>query len=74
MKFSWQDINSLLGVTDEGMNQWIYLEKLSQEELELAYETKGKKVSGMSDSNRVLQYVYSRLMTHKGVTSTSSHC
>ena len=55
MKFSWRDINSLLGVTDEGMNQWIYPEKLSQEELELAYEIKGKKVSGMSDSNRVLQ-------------------
>ena len=66
MKFSWRDINSLLGVNDEGMNQWIYPEKLSQEELELAYETKGKKVSGMPDSNRVLQYVYSRLMTHKG--------
>ena len=30
------------------------------------YGTKGKKVSKMSDSNRILYYVYSRMMTHKG--------
>ena len=66
IKFSWRDINRLLGVTDEGMNQWIYPDKLSQEELEEVYETKGKKVSAMPDSKRVLQYVYSRLMTNKG--------
>ena len=29
-------------------------------------DTKGKKVSGMSDSYRLLYYVYSRMMTHKG--------
>ena len=28
--------------------------------------TNGKKVSKMSDSNRLLYYVYSRMMTHKG--------
>ena len=64
--FTWRDINRLLGVTEEEMNEWIYPEKLSQAELEEVYDTKGKKVSGMSDSNRVLQYIYSRLMTHKG--------
>ena len=64
--FTWRNINDLLGVTDERMNEWLQPEKLSQEELERVYETKGKKVSAMSDSNRVLQYVYSRLMTHKG--------
>ena len=64
--FTWRDINDLLGVTEESMNEWLYPEKLSQEELERVYETKGKKVSAMSDSNRVLQYIYSRLMTHKG--------
>ena len=66
IKFSWRDINRLLGVTEEAMNQWIHADKLSQEELEVVYETKGKKVSAMPDSKRVLQYVYSRLMTHKG--------
>ena len=54
------------------MNEWLCPEKLSKEELESVYETKGKKVSAMSDSNRVLQYIYSRLMTHKGGTSMSS--
>ena len=72
IKFSWRDINRLLGVTNEGMNQWIYPNKLSQEELEDVYGTKGKKVSAMPDSKRVLQYVYSRLMTNKGGTSMSS--
>ena len=72
IKFSWRDINRMLGVTDEGMNQWIYTDKLSQEELEDVYGTKGKKVSAMPDSKRVLQYVYSRLMTNKGGTSMSS--
>ena len=48
------------------MNQWIFPEKLSQEALEKVYETKGKKVSGMSDPKRVLQYIYSRLMAIKG--------
>ena len=64
--FTWRDINRLLGVTEEEMNEWIYPEKLSQAELEKVYDTKGKKVPGMSDSNRVLQYLYSRMMTHKG--------
>ena len=72
ISFTWRDINDLLGVTEESMNEWLYPEKLCQEELEQVYETKGKKVSAMSDSNRVLQYIYSRLMTHKGGTSTSS--
>ena len=66
VKFTWRDINRFLGVTDEGMNQWIYPEKLSQEELETVYETKGKKVFAMPDSKRVLQYIYSRLMANKG--------
>ena len=66
IKFNWRDINRFLGVTDEGMNQWIYPEKLSQEELETVYETKGKKVSAMPDSKRVLQYIYSRLMANNG--------
>ena len=48
----------MLGVTEEDMNEWLHPEKLSKEELEKVYDTKGKKVSGMSDSNRVLQYIY----------------
>ena len=74
--FTWRDINALMGITEEGMNEWLYPEslKLSKEELEKIYDTQGKKVSGMSDSNRLLYYVYSRMMTHKGVTSTSSLC
>ena len=57
-----------MGITEEGMNEWLYPEslKLSKEELEKVYDTQGKKVSGMSDSNRLLYYVYSRMMTHKG--------
>ena len=66
VKITWRDINRVLGVTDEGMNQWIYPEKLSQEELATVYETKGKKVSVMPDSKTVLQYIYSRLMANKG--------
>ena len=67
-----------MGITDEGMNEWLYPESLkyNKEELEKLYGTPGKKVSKMSDSNRLLYYVYSRMMTHKGggVTSTSSLC
>ena len=57
-----------MGVTEEEMNEWLYPEtlKLSKEELEKVYDTKGKKVSGMSDTNRLLYYVYSLMMTHKG--------
>ena len=57
-----------MGIAEEGMNEWLYPEslKLSKEELEKVYDTQGKKVSGMSDSNRLLYYVYSRMMTHKG--------
>ena len=72
ISFNWRDINAMLGVTEEDMNEWLHPEKLSKEELEQVYDTKGKKVSGMSDSNRLLQYIYSRMMTHKGETSTSS--
>ena len=66
--FTWRDINHLMGITEEEMNEWLYPEtlKLGKEELEKIYDTKGKKVSGMSDTNRLLYYVYSRLMTHKG--------
>ena len=66
--FTWRDINRLMGITEEGMNEWLYPEtlKLNKEELEKVYDTKGKKVSGMSDTNRLLYYVYSRMMTHKG--------
>ena len=45
MNFTWRDINDLLGVTEEGMNEWLHPEKLSKAELEKVYETKGKKVS-----------------------------
>ena len=62
-RFTWRDINRLLGVAEEELNEWLYPEKLSQAELEKVYDTKGKKVSGMSDSNRVLHYIYSRMMT-----------
>ena len=48
------------------MNKWIFPVKLDQTELEQVYETKGKKVSGMPDRKRVLQYIYSRLMANKG--------
>ena len=66
--FTWRDINALMGITEEGMNEWLYPESLkySKEELEKIYDTQGKKVSKMSDSNRLLYYVYSRMMTHKG--------
>ena len=66
ISFNWRDINAMLGVTEAEMNEWIYTEKLNKEELEEVYDTKGKKVSGMSDTNRLLYYVYSRMMTHKG--------
>ena len=57
-----------MGITDESMNEWLYPEslKFSKEDLEKLYGTSGKKVSKMSDSNRLLYYVYSRIMTHKG--------
>ena len=29
IKFSWRDINRLLGVTEEGMNQWLFPDRLS---------------------------------------------
>ena len=48
------------------MNQWSFPERLDQAELELAYGTGGRKVSGMPYTQRVLQYLYSRIMTHKG--------
>ena len=66
IKFNWRDINRFLGVTDEEMNKWIFPEKLDQTELALAYGTEGKKVSGMPDTQRVLQYIYSRIMANKG--------
>ena len=66
LNFTWRDINRLMGVTEGAMNEWLFPEKLSQVELEKVYDTKGKKVSGMSDFNRLLYYVYSRMMTHKG--------
>ena len=57
-----------MGITDEGMNEWLYPESLkyTKDELEQLYGTPGKKVSQMSDSNRLLYYIYSRIMTHKG--------
>ena len=50
------------------MNEWLYPEaqKYSKEDLVKLYGTDGKKVSKMSDSYRLLYYVYSRMMTHKG--------
>ena len=74
--FTWRTLNELMGITEEGMNEWLYPESLkyNKEELKKLYGTEGKKVSKMSDSYRLLYYVYSRMMTHKGVTSTSSLC
>ena len=65
IKFNWRDINRFLGVTDEEMNEWTFPEKLEQTELVEAYGTEGKKVSGMPDTQRVLQYIYSRIMANK---------
>ena len=48
------------------MNKWSFAERLEQAELEQIYGTGGKKVSGMPDTQRVLQYIYSRIMTNKG--------
>ena len=66
--FTWRTLNELMGITDEGMTEWLYPEalKYSKEELVKLYGTDGKKVSKMSDSFRLLYYVYSRIMTHKG--------
>ena len=74
--FTWRTLNELMGITDEGMTEWLYPEalKYSMEELEQLYGTNDKKVSKMSDSYRVLYYIYSRMMTHKGVTSMNSPC
>ena len=57
-----------MGITEEGMNEWLHPESLkySKEELAKIYDTQEKKVSKMSDSNRLLYYVYSSMMTHKG--------
>ena len=68
IRFTWQTLNEMMGITDESMNEWMYPEahKYSKEDLEKLYGTNGKKVSKMSDSNRLLYYVYSRMMTHKG--------
>ena len=54
--FTWRDINALMGITEEGMNEWLYPESLkyTKEELEQLYGTPGKKVSKMYDSNRLL--------------------
>ena len=67
-RFTWRTLNEMMGITEEGMNEWIYPESLkySKEELKELYGTSNKKVSKMSDSNRLLYYVYSRMMTHKG--------
>ena len=45
-----------MGITDDSMNEWLYPEaqKYSKEDLEKLYGTTGKKVSRMSDSNRIL--------------------
>ena len=43
-----------MGVTEGEMNEWLFPEKLSKEELEKVSDTKGKKVSGMPDPKRVL--------------------
>ena len=68
LRFTWKTLNEMLGITDESMNEWLYPEalKYSKEALDMLYGTSGKKVSKMSDTNRLLYYVYSRIMTHKG--------
>ena len=68
IRFTWKTLNEMMGITDESMNEWLYPEalKYSKEVLDKLYGTSGKKVSKMSDSNRLLYYVYSRMMTHKG--------
>ena len=66
IKFNWRHINHFLGLTDPELNKWSYPERLDQANLELAYGTSGKRVSGMAHTKRVLQYIYSRIMTHKG--------
>ena len=50
-----------MGINDESMNEWLYPEslKFSKEDLDKLYGTSGKKVSKMSDSYRLLYYVYS---------------
>ena len=67
-RFTWKTLNELMGITDESMNEWLYPEahKYSKEDLVTLYGTDDKKVSKMSDSYRLLYYVYSRMMTHKG--------
>ena len=68
IRFTWRTLNEMMGITDESMNEWMYPEahKYSKEDLVTLYGTDDKKVSKMSDSNRLLYYVYSRMMTHKG--------
>ena len=66
IEFNWRIINQLLGITDPDLNKWKYHRRFSSEQLSEAYETDGKRVSGMPDSKRVIQYIYSRIMTHKG--------
>ena len=68
LRFTWKTLNEMMGITDESMNEWLYPEtlKYSKEDLDTLYGTSGKKVSKMSDTYRVLYYVYSRIMTHKG--------
>ena len=66
IEFDWKVINQLLGITNPDLNKWKYHRRFTSTQLNDAYGTEGKKVSGMSDINRVIQYIYSRIMTHKG--------
>ena len=66
IEFDWKIINQLLGITDPNLNKWKFHRRFSSDQLKDAYGTDGKKASGMSDLHRVIQYIYSRIMTHKG--------
>ena len=66
IEFDWKIINQILGITDPILNKWKYHRRFPSDQLKDAYGTEGKKVSGMTDHNRVIQYIYSRIMTHKG--------
>ena len=54
IEFDWQVINQLLGITDPNLNKWKYHRRFLSEQLKDAYGTEGKKVSGMTDLNRVV--------------------
>ena len=54
IEFDWRIINHLLGIIALALNKWKYHRRFNSDRLSEVYGTEGKKVSGMTDLNRVI--------------------